>query len=719
MAGGSSALLVSRTRHGGASIRWVLRMSAFGAAAVLLGTFAPQLQAAVPANGRGWEMATFEPASSSRVLGLRPLDKVSDRFPYAVVGPHPGTESGPVVSYGMAQREPTEWVNAPLGFPYRTESTVVLNVFAPILPVAFSDDEEEVLWSASVALSPDAPPPPPGLTTDLYRDTAGGGPEFIARVATVPPLAGYPGFADIAADGSRVVFTSFEHLLPGDANRTSGRSTYAWDGSGLELVDANPLGSALSACGSEVSKANGMSGAGDRVFFSVPASCNGVEKVYLKDFDTGTTVQISASECTRGDCNAAANVFFAGATEDGDFAFLTTTQQLTDDDRDAARDLYRYNVEAEDLTLLSRAPSEVTGAVVGNVEAFPSDDGGRTYFRASGEMLPGESIPGEKLFVADASGVRLVGPAEFPASPQIQLSADGGQALFVTNTRVLEGDTDANGDAYLYDAEAESLIRISTGPAGGNGASSVSIDAPSPANLHAEESGNLRPYYAITAAGDRAFFQTDESLVAEDTNGVLDVYEWWEGEARLITPGYQPLKSEFGGISRDGRAVAFATNATLVSADIDGDGRDIYIARLGGGFPEPVTASGCDPASCAVQEGGRIERPIPASMKDVPSESRQLRVIGVAARARKGRIAVFVSAPTPGSISGRLWIRRKERKVVIARGSADAERAGRVRLLLRLTPAARRSKLRRRMRMRLTVSGGSLRASRAVRVRLR
>jgi hypothetical protein len=667
-------------------------------------------------------MVTFEPASSSRVLGLRPMDKNPDGFPYAVVGPHPGTSSGPVLGYGMAQRQPTEWVRAPLGFPYRTESTVVLNVFAPILPVAFSDDEEEVLWAASVPLSPDAPPEPVGLTTDFYRDTAGGSPEFIARAAKLPPLGAYPGFADIASDGSRVVFTSPEHLLPGDAVRTSGNSTYAWDGSGLELVDANPLGTALSTCGSKISIANGMSGPGNRAFFTVPASCNGVEKVYLKDFDSGALVQISNSECTRGDCDAAASVSFAGATEDGEFAFLTTTQQLTDEDHDAGRDLYRYDVEAEGLSLLSTAPSEVSGEVVANAVVYPSEDGERVYFRANGEMIPGESTAGEKLFVADASGVRLVAPAVFPVSPQIQLSADGGKALFVTNTKVLEDDTDANGDAYLYDAEAESpagsLTRISTGPSGGNGASSVSIDAPSPANLHAEETGNLRPYYAITAAGDRAFFQTDESLVPEDTNGVLDVYEWWEGEARLITPGYQPLKSEFGGISRDGISVAFATNATLVSADVDGEGRDIYVARLGGGFPEPVAMSACDLSSCPVPAGERIERPVPASMNPVPADPARLRVIGVSRRAKNGRIAVIVSAPVPGSVSGLLSVRRMGKRVVIARGSADVERAGRVRLQLRLTRSARRSRPGGR-RLRLTVTGGSLRASKTVKVSLR
>lgn len=287
----------------------------------------------------------------------------------------------------------------------------------------------------------------------------------------------------------------------------------------------------------------------------------------------------------------------------------------------------------------------------------------------------------------------------------------------MTTTQVLGSDTDSSGDAYLYDVASGNLTRISTGPVGGNGAAPASIDAPTPLNRHEYEYGSLRTYYAIDAAGDRAFFMTSESLVPEDTNGVFDVYEWWNGEASLVTPGNQPLKSDFGGISRDGKSVLFATNATLVPADIDGDGRDMYLARLEGGFPALAAPPSCDSSSCPLPAAPRITRPTPASMGPVRRKPAQLQVIQVASKVKKGRISVLVAVPAPGSVSGLIWVREKGKKMVIARGSGEARRSGKVQLALRLTASARRS-LTGNLKGHLTVSQGSAKASRAVKVSL-
>ena len=123
-------------------------------------------------------------------------------------------------------------------------------------------------------------------------------------------------------------------------------------------VDVDNGGSMISKCGVSVSHYSGMSSDATRVFFSTAASCEGgenEEKVYLRDISTKHTVEISESQCTRVDCNAAANVEFAGATRDGKVAYLTTNQQLTNADTDEGRDLYRYEVATGKLTLLSGA----------------------------------------------------------------------------------------------------------------------------------------------------------------------------------------------------------------------------------------------------------------------------------------------------------------------------------------------------------------------------
>jgi hypothetical protein len=685
-------------------------------AAILAGLFATQVQAAVPANGRTWELTTLRPPSSSKFLGLRPLGQGGDQLAFGTIGPPPGTDSGALLGYDIATRGQSEWTDTPFGLPYFTESTRTIFLFAPILPIAFSEDLDTALWLSGVSLTEGGPPGAEGLA--LYRDRTGQAPEPIAKIVEEGlPLFGPGGFADMASDGSRVVFTSEEHLLPGDAGRTQGESVYAWNGSGMELVDVDDGGALLSTCGSRISKANGMSASANRVFFTVPPLCGGLEKVYVRNLETKTTVEISASECTRLDCNAAADVTFAGATPDGKFAYLTTTQQLTNEDHDSLRDLYRYDVATGELTLLSGAPSEVTGEVI-QATVYPSENGARVYLRATGEMLPGELTTGEKLFLADGSGLHLVAKAGFPFEPEVQLSADGKRALFVTQTQVLPGDTESQADVYLYDAEGETLTRVSTGPSGGNGAFPASIEVPSPLNRHEFEFGNLRPYYAIDAAGDRVFFTTEESLVPEDTNGKFDVYEWVNGEVGLVTPGNQPLESSFAGISRDGRSVMFATNATIVPSDEDGEGRDLYDARLEGGFPPGPEPAKCNDTSCPLPAGTRITRHAPASVIPIRRKHGRLRVLDVAPKAKKGAIAVLVSVPSPGPVSGLISAREGGRKVVLAHGSTGAIRSGKVRLALRLTSSALRSAAG-AVQAQLTVNEGSEKVSQAVKVSLR
>jgi hypothetical protein len=687
-------------------------------AMLVLGVLAPQTRAAVPANGRGWELLTVNPPSSSRILGLRALGDDGERLIYGALGPPDGSSSGAMTAVGASIRGPLGWSDAPIGIPYRTEVGASVLLLAPVLPVAFAADEETTLWLSTNPLTPGAPPEP---QLSLYRELPGGTLQFIAKVATnagtPESTVEYQRFSDISSDGSRVVFATDEHVVPGDAGRTQGESIYTWNGSSVQLVDVDGGGSLLSTCGSTISDANGMSASGERVFFTIAPQCGHLEEVYLANLKTGSKVKISESLCTRVDCNADADVTFAGATSSGNFAYLTTTQQLTNADEDTGRDLYRYNVGSAQLTLVSGAASAVTGEVV-NQLVFPSEGGERVYFRATGEIIPGESTPGEKLFMADSGGVHLVAVASFPASAEVQLSANGGRALFVTETKI-GADTDSQGDAFLYDAAAGSLTRLSTGPAGGNGEQAVRIAAPAPVDRHEFEFGNTRPYYAITGAGDRAFFQTDESLLAEDTNGVADVYEWTNGQLGLVSPGNQPLRSDFGGASRDGRTVVFATNASLVGRDNDGESRDLYAARLEGGFAEPSPAPGCDASSCPVPAKGRIVRPFFTTMGKPKSKGGALRVIEVASKAKKGAIAVVVSAPKPGLVSGQIWTQSKGKKVVLAAGSTRAKRAGKTELKLKLTRSARSATGGGAKSAQLTVKQGSSTASQTVKVSLR
>lgn len=693
-----------------------LLMAVFAATAVLAGMLVPPAEAAIPANGRSWELVTVNPPSSSRVTGLKPMSDDGERLVYGALGPPKGSSAGTAIgASGITTRGPSGWVDTPVGIPYAFGG-FGFALLGPVVAVAFSADEQTKLWLSATPLTPGAPQDLQEVA--LYRELPGGAVQFIAKVeGPGGEPANYFYFTDISEDGSRVVFETDLHLLPADAARTEGASVYVWDAGGLRLVDVDSGGALLSTCGSRISRANGMSAAGDRAFFTVLPNCGQLGKVYLANLASGATTEISASKCTRVDCNAPAEASFAGATPDGAFAYLTTSQQLTNADEDSGRDLYRYSVASGQLSLLSGGSPALTGEA-SSERVFPSEGGDRVYFRAYGEMLTGEPASGEKLFMADGGGLHLVAAAQFPSTPELQLSAGGNRALFVTETPLLPADTDKQADVYLYDAASGGLTRISSSPTAGNGELSVRIEPTGLMNRRDNiENGVLRPYHAIDAAGDRAFFETAESLLPEDTNGVLDVYEWWNGSLGLVSAGNQPLRSELGGASWDGQSVVFATSASLLRRDVDGESRDLYSARLGGGFPEPPEDPGCNSATCPLPAGGRVTRPAPASMKPLPGSRGTLRVVDVASKAKKGAIAVVVSVPAAGKVSAVISTRAKGKKLVLAEGSTRAKHAGKVGLKLRLTRSARRGPGGAKQAQ-LTVSQGSSKASQSVKVSL-
>ena len=126
----------------------------------------------------------------------------------------------------------------------------------------------------------------------------------------------------------------------------------------------------------------------------------------------------------------------------------------------------------------------------------------------------------------------------------------------------------------------------------------------------------------FAAEGNRVFFETAAGMVAGDTNGVRDVYEWEApavGTCSENGPGYFPTTrgclylistgrsiepAFFADASPDGTDVFFLTRERLVSQDTD-NLRDVYDARAGGGLaaqnpvakPPPCEGEACKPGA--------------------------------------------------------------------------------------------------------------------------
>jgi hypothetical protein len=118
----------------------------------------------------------------------------------------------------------------------------------------------------------------------------------------------------------------------------------------------------------------------------------------------------------------------------------------------------------------------------------------------------------------------------------------------------------------------------------------------------------------LSSDGRRVFFETEESLVPGDGNFQNDIYEWeadgegmCESEAQnggciyLISTGQSAQRSYLGDVSADGGDVFFFTRQSLVSQDEDSN-VDLYDARVDGGIlsqnPSPAAAPCAEETAC-------------------------------------------------------------------------------------------------------------------------
>jgi hypothetical protein len=115
--------------------------------------------------------------------------------------------------------------------------------------------------------------------------------------------------------------------------------------------------------------------------------------------------------------------------------------------------------------------------------------------------------------------------------------------------------------------------------------------------------------HAVSDDGRFVFFDTDEALVTQDTNGVRDVYEYdtLAGQVHLISSGESDVESTFENASPTGSDVVFLTRERLNGWDRDSN-YDIYDARVDGGFPEPpppppsCQGDACQPAPLVIAD---------------------------------------------------------------------------------------------------------------------
>jgi DNA-binding beta-propeller fold protein YncE len=581
-------------------------------------------------------------------------------FTYSSARAFAEPQSAPYTNQYLARRDPERgWVSEALDPP--RSGQFVANELEDEYK-AFSPDLSSgwLLQEGEPTLAPCAPT---GFA-DLYRrENASGAYEPLS--CAQPNLKSRlfePELEGFSTDGSRAVVRVDDALTFDASSATVGTGqeerpvyqVYESTGAGeLRLVSVLPDGEASdkdAGAGSSLenvlrnkyrfqSVVHAVSADGSRVFWS--ASSGGSGQIYLREnadreqsLDGGCdepekACTIPVSESVTND-----NVLFQTASVDGTKAIFTVEAGPL------KGNLYEFDVATEQSHLIAE---KTLIYILGS-----SEDASRIYFASEEASVQAQSegaVKGQpNVYFDDGGTIRFIGalssadlsdpygsPIDESVSRTARVSPDGLHLVFMSNSKALSehvagyDNTDvANGEAdaevYQYDATANSglgkLRCVSCDPTGarpqegrellsvGGTGANKDQDPWAAARVPGFETDLYQPRY-LSDDGNRVYFDSYDALVARDTNGKGDVYQWEaagtgscatgspsyvvssEGCLDLISSGQSHEDSEFLDATSSGSDVFFTTGESLLPYD---PGLiDIYDARIGGGFPPPVS----------------------------------------------------------------------------------------------------------------------------------
>jgi hypothetical protein len=524
---------------------------------------------------------------------------------YKTFGPMPGSVSGSQENFNLARRGPEGWSNTPLS---PAQETVPNRPSQPNTSWVAEDLTRIGFYFERPALAPGATPNVFNLYLENTEDMT------YTLLTTKPPSPEFGQFAavdDASTDNKHVFFETLDQLLP-EANGGFSTGLYEWEAGQLRYVAIYPdnttsasiavLGNGGGGNGNN-RITNAVSSDGSRVVWS------DINQLYDRINHT-STIRLSASQRSTPDPTGQHRAFFWGASDDGSKVFFTDEEALTDDAvPGAGADLYEYDFASGELTDLSvtsagaGSKADVQG-VVGN-----SEDGEYVYFVARGDLGGGAEAGAFNLYVSHAGETRYIGTldqADQAAWGQTYSSQSGQAgvtarvaaqgALAIQSVAPLTGYDNVNPvtetptkQVYLYSPQGDVLTCVSCRPDGSTPAGDATITPPD------YEGSTTRN---ISADGERLFFDSTDAIVPSDGNGRSDVYEWTEGAAHLISDASDNNPAFFQDASADGNDVFFSTGARLVAQDTD-EHRDLYDARVGGGYPRPpVPPASCEGEGC-------------------------------------------------------------------------------------------------------------------------
>lgn len=361
------------------------------------------------------------------------------------------------------------------------------------------------------------------------------------------------------------------------------------------------------------------------------------------------------------------NDLFQAGSVDGSKVYLTTTRQLAASDSDSGAtcssapgsslgcDLYLYDKdkpEGERLTQVSagEAGSPTPGAGAGVLSSITavSRDGTHAYFVADGVLTTEANPEGDSaaegepnLYLYQRDPAHPAGDLDFVGSlsasdeerlwgsernsndayavPQRgegpgghEVGGDGHVLLFVSAASLTADDLDGGKrDLFRFDSEAGTLERISKPAPGGSEAAPGDVAVGRGGLQNPAEEGRW-----AAEDGETVTFATPEPLSAQDHDEFEDAYVWTPEEVAMLPSGFEEVAGEQRPtVSTNGVNIGFTTDLRLLSSDGD-TARDVYVARIDGGFAQTLEPSPCDSSSGGCQAGDEaVPPPMPAGTR--------------------------------------------------------------------------------------------------------
>lgn len=543
------------------------------------------------------ECRAYELTTPSDKNGGEPLTSIAsaadgNRVGYVANSSFPGSPVSVLTNGYMARRTPAGWVSRSMQ-PAMGADGLANNGFY-YTPEFNQDLTLAMTISGAVTAEPE--------TRNVVTVSDDGSETWI----TAPTIEDVPikdkCYVGRSADGSRLFFHTYQSFADG---LSEAPRIWEWHDGEVRLISVLPGPAEEPAVGVVGTGANELTCETNfRGWLPEPnvISADG-ERVFWKGGNSQyVTIAGEGSRKIPGE-----GLSFKDAAADGTVAIYFSTAELTGDATPGGG-LYEYDVEADELNFISSGATGPAGARVVDNAPFVSVDGSHVYFLARSRLDGAKGTKGGlNLYMGEDGDVRYIttlNSADLDPGAELNkkvATSDGNQFFFESVERVTAYDNAGRNEIYRYDSVRHNVTCVSCGLNTEPASAEASMYPGRALAAGVAFPGKRR---VISADGSRVLFQTDEALLPADVNSVSDVYLYDEGRLSLISTGTSAYSSEVADISADGSDLMFTTRDALVGQDIDGGARDIYDARVDGGFPAPSVPNPCESAdACQLPAG--------------------------------------------------------------------------------------------------------------------